>query len=268
MYTFDCSSRRKDHPMEQDGAAAQYIHVPKAAGTSIQQYIHVRIAKRFDRPSKKLDRRKHPELCPKDDDGWEGGIYWGHCPIVSAHGSPKPLFIVSMRKPVDRWISNFNYIVRNKHHFDHKTLMKEMRQVMKGGVAKEQVFSTMLRTHHPHALSLLDRSQWGFLVPMGCPIRNETSHIPPLTEESTKLAKAILLRNLLRCDLVVTMDQLDTFVLQMVHHLDTGRLLDDSEHLEHSNWSHRREPEQILDYEALKTIMSHPVGGCDCFVFE
>ena len=264
IYEFNCTSRRKDHPLEQDGAPVQYVHVPKAAGTSIQFYIQIRIAKRFDRPSKKLDRRKHPELCPANDDGWEGGIYWGHCPIVSAHGNPRPMFIVSMRKPVDRWVSNFNYIARNKNHFDHKKQMKEMRKFMKDGVAKEQIFSMMLSTDHPHALALLDRSQWSWMIPMGCPIRNKTSQqvgISLLTKKRKKMAKAILLKNLVRSDLVVTMDQLDTFVLQMIHHLDNGRLLDDTRKLEHTNWSRRREPEQILDYMALKAIMKHPVGA-------
>ena len=245
------------------GAAVQYVHVPKAAGTSIQQYIAKKIAKRFDRPSRNIARKEHQELCPEDDRGWEPGFYWGHCPIIRGRNKPKPLFVVSIRDPVSRWTSNFNYIARNKHHFDHKLLQKEMAKLRRQGVEKREFFATMLRTRHPFAMSLLNRSQWSFLVPMGCPVRNQTSpkmDITPLTSNNMNLAKAVLLRNLARCDVVITMDQLDTFIPQFVYHLHNGNLYDDGHKLTHSNWVKRRTPAQILDQLALDTIASHLVG--------
>lgn len=272
IYKLDCSSRRKDRPMMEGGAAIQYVHVPKAAGTSIQQYMHYKVVKRFNRPHKNIAKRKHPERCPEDDNGWEAGFYSGHCPIISGRARTRPLFVVSIREPVSRWTSLFKYIARNEHHFDHQLLYGEMTKFKRGGVVSTDIFATMLRTRHLFAMSLLDRSQWSFLVPMGCPVRNQTSpkmDIPPLTSKSIDLAKAVLLRNLARCDLVITIDQLDKFIPQIVYHLEYGNVMTEGGKIPHSNGVQaNKKREQILDQLALNTILSHPNYEMDSLAFS
>ena len=269
IYGLDCSSRRKDHPAQENGAPLQYVHIPKAAGSSIQQYLAAEIAKRFNLPLGSLDQRKR-QACPKDDREWSpGGIYSGHCPIVSAHNvtdKPRPFFVVSAREPVARWTSNFNYIARSYNHFDHKVLLKEMAKFMRDGLEGDKIFAEMLRNHHPFAMSLLNRTQWSFLVPMGCNVlrTSPTVNIASLARQNKNMAKAVLLRNLLRSDLVVTMDLLDTFVMQMVYHLDYGQILSPDHKLGHIldiNRAQHGAPAQILDQQALEAFAHGWIAG-------
>ena len=250
--------------MMEEGAPVQYVHVPKAAGTTIHSYLFDKVVNEFALPQTKLDRRNHPELCPKDDREWSGGLYWGHCPIVSGRGNTRPLFIVSLREPKARWISNFRYIARNKHHFDHNLLKAAMKLFKQRGYPTSDIFAEMLKTRHPFATSLLDRSQWSFLVPMGCPLRNGTSpkrDIVRLTRQNKDLAKAVLIQNLVRCDVVVTMDQLDTFVQQMINHLAKAQFMDDAYKFSRGGkLAGRKSPEEILDEAAVKAMTTHPVG--------
>ena len=100
-------------------------------------------------------------------------------------------------------------------------------ELAKKGIKQYAMLSNLLKQkNNPIVLDLLGKTQFSFLVPPTCALRdlddkNATTRLPMPTKYSSKkraLLYAVVLQNLARIEIVVTTDKLDTLIPQINRH--------------------------------------------------
>ena len=109
---FSCASRAADRPFADDGVPTQYVHVPKAAGSTLQMLLAYYVAFPRSLLYIKGEVEDHPRTPA-------GTIFVGHAPIVNDPNSQyaakrafyarNPFFISSVREPMARMLSLYDY---------------------------------------------------------------------------------------------------------------------------------------------------------------
>ena len=107
-------SRRQDKPGFPDGAPAQYVHIPKAGGTTIQKTLTEWAHGRSLRTMLKNGNREGYWSC--EDVPVGRGVNMGHrgfgfCEKFARKFSGSAFFVVALREPVARLRSLFDYIM-------------------------------------------------------------------------------------------------------------------------------------------------------------
>ena len=100
-------------------------------------------------------------------------------------------------------------------------------ELAKKGIKQQDMLSNFLKEkNNPIVLDLLGKTQFSFLVPPTCALRdlndkNATTRLPLPTQYNSKeraLLYAVVLQNLARIEIVVTTDKLDTLIPQINRH--------------------------------------------------
>ena len=212
------NSRRKNKPGLNPGFPIQYIHVPKAGGTTIQESILPWANK----------RGYHVYLHNGDHDGvWkcpgiiDRGVLMGHrgfgfCDRMQKRYGQNALFLVALREPVSRFRSLFDYFMDNDYpQFAEYHAMwkgKDLSQLIMDAYATLKLKLPIKdpRMRGPIRFMELARQQTNFMCGWDC-----VSLKSNLTM-SEKLDRA--LDNLMRTDVVVVMEKLDDLIDQLRYH--------------------------------------------------
>lgn len=211
-------SKRKVRPGWKKGYPIQYIHIPKAGGTTIQESL-VQWGRRKNY-HKYLHNGNHEGewKCPGMVDQ---GILMGHrgmgfCRRMETQYGKNALYIVALREPVSRFRSLFDYFLDNNH-----PSFKEYHSMWKGKALSDLVVEAQSildmklpvsdpRMRSPIRFLQLARHQTNFMCGWDC-----VGLKGNMTME-TKLDRA--LDNLRRCDIVVIMEKLDDLIDQLRYH--------------------------------------------------
>jgi hypothetical protein len=218
----ECSelSRKKERPGLAKGVPVQYVHIPKAGGTTIQDC--------FERwgHGKGLHVYKHDGdhegiwACPESL--INRGILLGHrgfgfCQRMERVYGNDAFYVVAFREPVSRLRSLFDYFLDNNYPFFHKYHVlwrgKELDSIIK---EYNQTFALGLPKDHPKMkgpllLKGLSQQQTAFMCGWDC-VAGEANNV----SRAEALERA--LTNLQRADVVVIMEKLDDMIDQMRFH--------------------------------------------------
>lgn len=210
-------SRRKDHPGK-PGVPVQYIHIPKAGGTTIQISIRDWTT---DYEHYAYGSRNGNWSCP----GNVGrGILYGHrgfgfCRRMVEHFGSRAFYIVSIREPVSHFRSFFDYTMENLadpssieyrlwHNRMLSDLVEEYNHTLSQGLSP-----TDSRMRGPLRFLNIAKQQTAFMCGYDCIATDKGRH-----SDEVLLANAF--KNLNRTDVVVVMENLDDIIVQLKFHVD------------------------------------------------
>ena len=243
---FTCASRAGDAPLSQDGAPVQYIHVPKAGGTTIQALLL------------EMGERLHFKVSSSDhDSGYcktiqgsfgKGQVYMGHTPIgwCFAESPVRPLYIISLREPISQMVSHYDYYATQTGTTDHEGaplrpgaikanayLRGQEKKMEKRGIPSTKFLENLFLANDNHVMAMVvSKTQMRYLLPGKC----SAQRLDPRSRLS------IALKNVLRSDIVVDSDLLsDQLLPQLWYHAPQTRYL---ERIEQANG--RKRSKQIL----------------------
>ena len=247
---FDCASRVKDRPFRKGGAPVQYIHVPKAGGTTIQSMLK--------KMGRMLGYHSHtvngPANCKAVRGSFGAGqVYMGHQPLgwCVAESPARPLYIVSLREPIARMVSLYDYMATFTGKGGRPAFQKGVQRMrdaereMEGrGIPRTGFLEHLLVGGTPQP-GVTKGNQMRWLLPGQC----SSPRDGPRLESRSRLATA--LTNLLRCDVVVDSDQLSSQLLpQLWYHAPQTQYL---RLIKHANAAHR--PKQVLSNTTITKIL-------------
>eukprot|EP00634_Sargassococcus_sp_CCMP2135_P014424 CAMPEP_0198659516 /NCGR_PEP_ID=MMETSP1467-20131203/32317_1 /TAXON_ID=1462469 /ORGANISM="unid. sp., Strain CCMP2135" /LENGTH=315 /DNA_ID=CAMNT_0044395871 /DNA_START=88 /DNA_END=1035 /DNA_ORIENTATION=+ len=219
----------------------QYIHIPKAGGTTVQASLRQAIS-RFGRSLYVTNAFSRTTGCHKDRDMAQGQYYAGHSSIgffSKTFRKMSPIYIVVTREPIALMVSLYDFIATyaSASRADFTKLVHEYRD-REDGLAKEGVQPDMfLDTLLQRNLDFVNDFR-GFYVPCDC------DHSDPSNLTTSAM------HNLLRVDVVVVLEEFGLFVPQIEHHLPWLRPFT----VGHSHNKARRPPQQISQ-ETLGAFM-------------
>ena len=227
---FDCSPRR-DVSLEPGvskrtrGAATQYIHVPKAAGTRIEIFLK-QLAARQNLTYGTIETEMEPaKLCA------------GHH-LLGGDEAPRPraelgelVYLLSVREPLDRRVSIYSYLVwaatrpfmklpqHAKLNQVAQALARESRKLVGSGVDRGGVLDALISRDDPTAMAVMYTLQFPFASPLPCALpcvpdalermdgcstalSNKRNH--SVSDDDLRRVAASSLANLFRIDVLVT----------------------------------------------------------------
>ena len=241
---FDCASRVKDKPFRKGGAPVQYIHVPKAGGTTIQALLEAM----GHTLGCDINYKNSNGKCKAIWGSFGAGVYMGHRPLgwCFAESPARPLYIVSLREPIARIVSLYDYMATftgkggGRAFQDSVQHMRVAEREMEGrGIPRTGFLEHLLVGGQMRGL--LKDLQMSWLLPGQCS--------SPRDDPRSRLATA--LTNLLRCDVVVDSDQLSSQLLpQLWYHAPQTQYL---RLITHANAAHR--PKQVLSNATITKIL-------------
>ena len=226
---FSCASRAADRPFADDGVPTQYVHVPKAAGSSLQMLLAYYVA--F--PQSILYIKGEVEDHPRTP---AGTIFVGHAPIVNdpnslyaakrAFYARNPFFISSVREPMSRMLSLYDYRAHfnlsvctgeldDEGYYRRETFLKganaqiidfascittaqfqkDEAAAIAAGVPETGLMEHFYRKKHPYVMQMTQENQYSWFIPRDDFRRDH----PTVNENSLACAMA----NALRVDVVV-----------------------------------------------------------------
>jgi len=235
---FSCASRAKDKPFTKFGVPSQYVHVPKAAGSSIQMLLAYYIAIPQDIFFIVGDVQDYPVNPP-------GTLFAGHSPMVNSPDSKyqakrdfyarNPLFMSTIREPLARMISLYDYRALfnmtmcegepNDMGFHTRAAFLDIvfpgpsismceavaqfkndeADAIASGVAETGLMDHFYKKRHPLVLQMAKETLYGWFVP-----RDDPERTYPSTTES---ALACAMSNALRTDIIINSERYDQTVL-------------------------------------------------------
>lgn len=246
-----CSSRANDAPFREDGAPVQFIHVPKCAGSTLQNSLQ-KIGKNQSLARYVWDNvwdnsdLNHVKPGKKDFEFLNGSYYAGHRPIgwgmtFDMTALSRPIFITILRDPIERLISLYDFICESLERrngvlvmtsTDDPTLAERARiatqlwskekDLLAEGVNETATMSEMVMRDES-TLNLIARRSSEFVW-----------FLPELPEDSedhcsrgdvgtdsallTVDALAVAVNNLLRVDVVALTENITDLAPQLLYH--------------------------------------------------
>lgn len=222
-FVFDCGSRVLDKPFLSGGASVQYIHVPKAAGSSMQHML--------SRLSGTLRMHIHQVdgMCgdpPSNGKTLElGHIYQGHRPIgwCTAKADRQPLYIAILRDPLSRLLSLYDYRVTHPggpawaERMRNKLIAQE-RRLQQAGINQSRALEQLIQEDMQVAKDFVASGQIGYFLPDRCLAdmpstrrgASKDDERVALYADNARLALSVALKNMIRCDVVGTVDTINT----------------------------------------------------------
>eukprot|EP00041_Stephanoeca_diplocostata_P014621 m.271826 g.271826 ORF g.271826 m.271826 type:complete len:349 (-) comp19746_c0_seq39:4637-5683(-) len=245
----NCASRAIEHPFEPGGISAQFVHVPKAAGTTIEHYL-LDLARRNKIQVVRSSEEFNPIQSTK--------FFFGHSRIkLFSSNITQPLRITSFRSALSAVESFYRYKSRaSRSHYNgnNKVLQAAMRVHQAEGRALDSAHATlrslgvpqnksldyMIRTNMSAVLSQVHFRQSNYLQTDLC--RTQTCTI------------GCAMRNVLLCEIVVWSDDLQNqWTTQMRYHVQpTGNTT--TGHANPSHWPH-----QMLSRSGLEALLNDDI---------
>ena len=213
-------SRRRERPGVNKGVPVQYVHVPKAGGTTIQDAFaawgHAKGLHVY------LHDGDHEGVWMCPDALVNRGILLGHrgfgfCQRMQRAYGDKAFYVVAMREPVSRLRSLFDYFMSHNYPFFQKYHAlwrnKELNDIVidYNKTLHENLPRTDPRMRGPTMLRGLSLQQTAFLCGWDC-VAGEANNV------TRKEAFQRAVDNLQRADAIVIMEKLDDLIVQMRFH--------------------------------------------------
>lgn len=215
------SSRKRERPGIVRGVPVQYVHVPKAGGTTIQEAMtswgHERNLHVL------LHNGDHEGVWPCPDSVVNRGILLGHrgfgyCQRMQRQYGDRALYVVALREPVSRLRSLFDYFMENDYPFFHKyhnlwrgrelnDVVLEYNRTLNAGLSRSDP-----RMRGPLLLKGLANQQTAFMCGWDCVA-------PDVNNVTSRNAIERAMMNLQRTDVVVVMERLDDLIDQLRFHV-------------------------------------------------
>lgn len=215
-------SRRSEKPGLPGGVVVQYVHVPKAGGTTIQDQLDKWARARSIPIFMKNGDHEVNWKCPAN--AIKSGILMGHrgfgfCPrfMDSALGE-KAFYIVALREPVSRFRSLFDYFISHRYtSFTKYHKRWDNRELSDIVVEYDALLKKGLPDDHPDmwgplTMQGLARQQSAFMCGWDC-----VAHDQRNMTLNKMVNRAVA--NLQRTDVVVIMEKLDDLFDQLRFHV-------------------------------------------------
>jgi len=265
MFELHCTSRAADAPFTPRGPAVEYIHVPKAGGTSVQHMLQAMASQN----NVSHHQRDFEYSLASENTLDRGAIYDGQEPLGWGHApTPGAFTAVSWRRDhLSLILSLYNYKVRSRQPMG-LILQERESELRKSGIMDAHMFDALLRRNDPGAMGIANASSSLFLVPTSC---YHTSHDPralgDFRDHRTGAAKmqealhAVMLQNLVAIDVVAVTEDLDNQLLsQLRWHAPLARLAP----IGHENANTNAKtgalsrPVQVLSSAVRSILAQHP----------
>jgi len=224
-----CSdSRIRERPGTEKGPAVQFVHVPKAGGTSIQTALM------------KWAKTSNIDVTLKD----HGGPYWGdgkirrgvllgHRGFGFAKGAGNLVEIVAFREPLSRVISLFDYLNSLQ---DRSPLLMAIRKSWNGksldqviasyNATRVSSFASLLpggnASHSDRSFHRVLQSQLQFMCGYECVFLltgSPDEQVIPTQVRDPKVVFNRAIENLKKTECIGVLAHLDDLIVQMKHHL-------------------------------------------------
>lgn len=248
MQLLDCAPRTASHrPFAKSGAPVQYVHLPKAGGMTIQTQLECMA--RANGIATHIKNNNNERTTGMQN----GSLYMGHHVVGWGAAPTSHAFtLVSWRDPLSLVLSLYGYKasfagnVGPAQHIREVQYLRSAEAAMRvRGVAADAMFDTLLREGDSLAWEYAHSSSSHFLLPLTC-----------LVDKNSLSAKAIMLKNLARIQVVVMSERLSVQLQpQLRRHapwLDT--LMSGSCGEKKVNVAHRKP--QVLSENVSKRMMA------------
>eukprot|EP00634_Sargassococcus_sp_CCMP2135_P010879 CAMPEP_0198660346 /NCGR_PEP_ID=MMETSP1467-20131203/36392_1 /TAXON_ID=1462469 /ORGANISM="unid. sp., Strain CCMP2135" /LENGTH=334 /DNA_ID=CAMNT_0044396749 /DNA_START=98 /DNA_END=1102 /DNA_ORIENTATION=+ len=240
------TSRGQGHRAETE-VPVQYIHVPKAGGTTIQYSLGKMLKKVLSvRPER---HNGDPAHCHNLKPLEAGKVYEGHAPIgyfSTNYYAASPIYIVCNREPLSLMASLFDF----RNTFTGQTGNTGFLELVK----QTQNATKRLAAEGKDPTSFLDHL-----------VRSGDEHIPDFTRffvpcgcafsDSSNLT-ASAMHNVLRIDVVAVLEDFGSLIPQLEYHLPWLKPFD---MLNPANVHSDRSQRQVLSEEAIATLQGEPL---------
>lgn len=277
---FDCAPR-PDAPLSPGGPSGQFVHVPKAGGSTVYVFLHKFATTRSIHYGGNMT-----ELDYKDY------VYSvGHEPLGGAVADRPAstlgelLYMVALRDPLERIKSMYNYLVwANGRPFVRRGSapadvtaaaghFAKMETALSGeGVPKERSFEALLFRNDSYALAVAASTQYAFLLPQTCAPRCEkATWLSPcgagapaesargMTVDGETVGLAAAMVNLLRADVVLTTPTLNSFLDQLTYVLgSSARSLDRLWNWKRKDQNPSSRPAQVFGDDMAARVRATP----------
>jgi hypothetical protein len=285
--SFTCKSRKDDYPMSKQGVPMQYVHVPKAAGSSIQMLLAYYVAIPQDLFFIVGEVEDYPHVPP-------GTMFAGHNPIVNSPDSKfkakrdffwsNPFFMSTMRDPLPRIVSLYDYhalfnMSMCEGELDEdgyyprvgyldiwwpgpsvaicamdEQFHKDEMDALASGVCETCLMDHFFKARHPYVMQLVRENQYNWFIP-----RDDFNKQFPTSAES---ALACAMANALRTDAIINADRFDDTIMPVLKyhapHLPIEMIEEQMGDITQSNVHTDARPPQVLSPESISEIERMP----------
>ena len=285
-FELDCATRATSHrPFASSSSApVQYIHVPKAGGTTIQVVLsNIARAQKMTVHTAGIGLYAKSSL-PVGGALQNRTLYLGHERIGWGPRPSRMSFtLISWREPLSLMTSLYNYKASYSGDAAPSSHMKQVHhlraaelQLASRGVAPGRMLDELLRRDDHVAWAFANFTAAQYLIPTTCSNEEEESRLAAdnahatdaPTDAPADMLAAIMLQNLAAIDIVVMSDRLDDQLApQLKWHAPwlTARL-SRSTRLPHQNTA-RREA-QVLSEEVMTRVTSSAHYKMDCMLAD